>query len=266
MRVGGKSPFERWSVKQYFLERFPQPFLRVYHRSLKGKGLAFFLKEKSKQVGNMKFIPLFIFVLLPFAAAAEPDLLGTVDIQEFDKKKDSYKETRSKVENVFTELLEIASGIKPPKKLSDFDNAMANYVAASYMLCVSKTGSCEQLLDAVLELEVLNSKIQGKAACPNLLLGWKIWVETDMERRVGHRLSIPLAKKFEAFKKEGRPKYLRCQPTVENIIGNSPQDVFFQQRYGKGKEAAKKIQWYRDFLLLVHEKYPNLFRSLGLKG
>src|SRR5690606_18171140 len=96
---------------------------------------------------------------------------------------------------------------------------------------------------------LINSKLQGNVSCPNMTRFWKSWVKADMERRLEYGLKIGQLNKANEFKKMVRPRFIKCEETIENILkdSGSPSE-FFGKRYGENSEHTEAIKNMAIFL------------------
>lgn len=191
-------------------------------------------------------------------AFAQPNVAGSVEIEEFEATESAQTKGRNDVVSLFEKLHDQLSSGKSPDA-PRFDDAMARYVAAVYLQCSIKIGTCPQILDAILESDVVLSKLTGQVQCGNLKRAWAAWVNADMEKRVGLSAQVGVMQKATQFNQTERQKYIHCEQTVAPLLSES-----LQNRYSAGSEALKHLEFGRKYFQEVSKRYPNLYSVLGL--
>lgn len=138
--------------------------------------------------------------------------------------------------------------------------------ASGYLMCSIMNGICQEFLDTILEIDLINSKISGKVSCLNTLKMWKAWLDNDMEKRHSHQTKITHVNLVSKFNKEERPKYHRCSKTIEGLIADSTISpaAFFKNRYSGKVSTEDYIQKTIDFFNLVKEKNLDIYENVGL--
>jgi len=204
---------------------------------------------------------------------AQNALTGEIKIESEKKKESPYRRSVNEtmnylqeIQNIIRENTEGANRveIRPLKK---FYSSTFDYLNALYFYCILRSGTCSFILDALLEGDVINAKLQGKAFCPVMTSFWKRWLGNQMERRVGYRLKVGLFQKAERFKKEKRPRYIRCKDTVaEKIVSPAEGKNFFTERYTKEPDILKSVDKLSKFVTLLKKKEINVYHTAGLKG
>lgn len=217
-----------------------------------------------------------LFFSLPVSAAAEDTapapqtdkraLIGEVTFEDSSPVRNTYAETQDSVIEHFKKLSELtpqlaqgATGEVPPLS----DNAIA-YLNAVYLYCAVNYGECPLVLDAVLEGDIINSKISRQVQCPSMTRFWKSWVRTDMEARHKYMVKTAFLKQTSDFNQNKRVAYIKCQDTVsKQIAGNETDAAFFKERYradsAHALTAAKMAKLLEDLKI----KVPNIFGAVG---
>ncbi len=139
--------------------------------------------------------------------------------------------------------------------------------ASGYLMCSIMHGICQEFLDTILEIDLINSKITGKVSCLNTLKMWKAWLDNDMEQRHSHQTKITHVNLVSKFNQEERPKYHHCSKTIEDLIADSTISpaAFFKKRYAGDLETPDYIQKTMDFFNFVKEKNLDVYTSVGMK-
>ncbi|MDC0359032.1 hypothetical protein OAO01_09470 [Oligoflexia bacterium] len=192
------------------------------------------------------------------------DLVGSIDLQTTDIKKTSYSDIQNNTISYFKDIENKLTAPQSIGRQKDLNGRMMKYLAAAYLYCTLKSGACPLVLDGVLEVDLINSKLNNKAACPNMKQFWKAWIGNDMERRLEYRLNIGFLAKTQSFKKHDRPKYLRCEDTLAKLTsGTIPNSEFFSRRYASDSPHTNTIKQLRIFLDTIKKRVPNLFAATG---
>jgi hypothetical protein len=200
----------------------------------------------------MKQIGLFISAVAilfnaPFSVADEP----------YKEIQDSTIATISKLNK------EIASRSVSATKIS-FNERELYYLNGVYLYCTLKNGTCPYILETILETDILNSQIDGKASCPHTLRFWQEWIDNSFEDRVNYNLGTGFLTKYQDFKKNIRPRYLRCSATVEREIkNNTPSNDYISARYAPSSEVAHNVKRTLAYLTAIREEVPEVFIATG---
>lgn len=124
-------------------------------------------------------------------------------------------------------------------KLSDRE---IRYITSAYLFCTIRKGSCPMILQTLFETDLVPSVANKESSCPNLSRLWKYWVQSDMERRAELDVPIGVVPKYQQFKKEARPKFIKCKETIDTVREHSPAGPeFFSSRYGEGSPQLSQI-------------------------
>lgn len=211
-------------------------------------------------------------LLLPptlFAQGA-PNLVGDVELEQEEVKKTGYAYTQDTIleylETLYKQMNAVPGvGMQTQKNLS---HSQTNYMAALYLHCSQKLGPCPAVLDTLLEMDVINSKLTGTIACPNLTNFWKVYVSTDMDRRLELDLSVGLINKIGSFNKTVRNQYVKCKEFVNNIITGGANDSsdFFSKRYTGVSAPEKAVKKTYALARTIKKSEKNLFYITGIKN
>lgn len=220
---------------------------------------------------NKIALPLFIStILLSFNAWAEggakplddPSLI--VELQQ-EQNADEYADTQLSTVKFFEDLNSSikslsSGGSASPKYLNAGE---IHYLTGVYLHCAMKNAACPMILDAILELDVIDAKLNNNNECKNLLALWDRWVKNDFEKRLNYSLTKGLAR-FLEFKKNQRPRYLRCTKTVEEetkFTGSTAD--YFKKRYALDTPASTRVSKFLQYLHAIQEKQINVFVATG---
>ena len=188
------------------------------------------------------------------------------EIQFEEEEKDL---TYSDVQRMAIEKLEsFAKRVKSADPASDakFSDPEVRYLSSAYLFCTIRKGSCPMILQALFETDLVPSVAAQESSCPNLTRLWKYWIESDMERRAELDVPIGVVPKYQQFKKEARPKFIKCKQTIETVREHSPKGKeFFSSRYGEGSPQLSQILKTIALLRALEKKKINLFSAQGIK-
>ena len=202
-------------------------------------------------------------------AAAEPkhhDTFGSIDLEEDTATKDPYGQAQDAAISSIDALAQAAQNLGTGGSGSVTDiSSQANYfLTGAYLFCLSKKAICPALPRTILELDIINSKKNKAASCPNMLRFWDAWIKNDMEQRHKYMVQTAFMRDVGEFNTKERPKLIKCQATVEEIIsGTESEAEFFKKRYAAGSPAISDIQNTRSMLAQIKEKVPNVFKATG---
>lgn len=204
-----------------------------------------------------------LFSNAPMSLAEDGDTYGDIEFKDLEEqKKVPYRVLQKNVLEYFSSLeSSLSSGsTNESATLRSLKKNELDYLAALYLHCSLRRGSCPVILDAVLESDIFNSAVASKNSCPNMTGFWKAWIAADMERRLDHGLKVGLIGKATSFKKSGRPAYIKCQKTVAGMIENSGSpSALISSRYASNSRVLKNLKTFNQYLTKVEESVPNLF-------
>lgn len=196
-------------------------------------------------------------------------IMGDLNIEEDEQQVDPYSVVQSGVLAYFKHLNKLAASLESgaaPEQLKDLGDDALRYLTAAYLHCSIKQGTCPALLEALLEIEVINSRIRNTAACPNLERFWRIWLKNDMERRHDYSVKLGYLQATTEFRQKVRPRFVKCQPTVAGEISSSLSSLqdYFRVRYASGSLARRSLE--QNLLLLegIAQQVPNIFAQVGM--
>lgn len=145
-----------------------------------------------------------------------------------------------------------------------FNERELYYLNGVYLYCTLKNGTCPYILETILETDILNSQIDGKASCPHTLRFWQEWIDNSFEDRVNYNLGTGFLTKYQDFKKNIRPRYLRCSVAVEREIKKDMSSTdYIAARYAPGSEVAHNVKRTFAYLTAIREEVPEVFIASG---
>jgi hypothetical protein len=222
-----------------------------------------------------RFISLsLIFLVSPASLFAQgssgnirpPSSMGSVEFEEIQADQGPYVEIQDKTIAYFQELA--ASGDKlangTAQEVPALDDNKLKFLNEIYLLLTLKKGSAPLILDALLEIDVINSRIKKSAECPNLKTFWKFWLHDDMEKKQNYMINTGLMNVAMQFSRTERPKYIKCDETVRAEIDAAADDSqFFKTRYAAGAVHREILNRAAKLLEEVKKQVPNVFVANG---
>ncbi|MFM1847293.1 MAG: hypothetical protein RL417_767 [Pseudomonadota bacterium] len=142
--------------------------------------------------------------------------------------------------------------------LEPLSEGAINHLVGVYLYCTVRSGACPLVLDAILEIDVVNAKNGEAQACPNMERFWKAWVRSDMEKRQNFLVRTAHMNTTSEFTRNKRPRYLKCRETVQVEIGKGGDSkTFFASRYETGSGPDEQVRKLAAFLTELKAKVPN---------
>lgn len=224
----------------------------------------------------MKLLNQYLFVVAvssaffsnPAAGQVRKDLVGGIDVEVPDTSTPYDRQERNVLkyfEDLGQSLPSRASGNLNP--LENLSPKVLEYLTASYLYCSIESGTCQVLLDSILEIDIINSLISSKPDCPNMVAFWKLWIADQMEQRHQYNTKVAYVLASDKFNREIRPRYIRCQGTVKEILESaSNKAVFLRKRYSSDGEVAENLKKTNALFKKIHEEIPNIFQKVGVEG
>ncbi len=178
--------------------------------------------------------------------------------------EDAYNEVQN---TTIKKISDFHSGINArnlPAKKIELETREIYFLNGVYLYCTLKNGTCPYILETILETDILNSKIAGNSSCPHTLQFWREWIDNSFEERVNYNLGTGFLTKYQDFKKNVRPKYLRCSGTVERTINQNESIAdFIGSRYTPGSDVGNNIKRTLGYLLALRQEVPEVFIASG---
>ncbi len=138
--------------------------------------------------------------------------------------------------------------VRSPAALGD---AGIGYLASFYFFCAVRAGGCAYILDTILESDIIRSKEEKSASCPNMSRFWKAWLAADFDQRAKYSISSAIAEKFDDFNSTERPRYVRCKETVALVLADRSA---LEARYAPAGEARVSLDRTRKLLEEIWQK------------
>jgi hypothetical protein len=158
---------------------------------------------------------------------------------------------------------DIAGGTLGNKKIELAKNQLY-FLNGAYLYCTLKNGTCGYMLDTILETDIINSKIDNKASCPHMLRFWQEWIDNNFEKRVDYQLGTGFITKYQDFKRNTRPQYLRCSGTVATKLKSElPLQEFIKDRYSPTNDVGLAAKRTYAYLQALREQVPDVFLAAG---
>ncbi|MBX7143888.1 MAG: hypothetical protein K1X79_05505 [Oligoflexia bacterium] len=206
---------------------------------------------------------------IPPSMDEDKSITGEINIEDVGPRKDSFSATQDKAIDYFDSLQETIDSVahgQSVESIGELSDGMLSYLNAAYLYCSVNLGKCPMILDAILEIDLINSRSKRVAACPNMTRFWKGWVQGDMENRHKYMVKTGFLKVTSEFNSKERPRYLKCQDTIAEVIGDNRSDAsFYAERYGSESSynlaAAKVAKLLRD----IKKEVPNVFVAVGAR-
>jgi len=227
----------------------------------------------------MKQISSFLLTLLALTALcaptfAEPSrkdkekiISGTVEVDLAEQKKkkvDPYVSAQDNTIAFYQKLLKHAESLAKggKEKVSFLASPEVLHLNGLYLYCSIQNGTCPEILDSILEIDVINSKLSGKVSCSSLLTFWRSWKNNKLEKRHKHHVKIGFMKQTSNFKREILPRYYRCSRTVSDELAKGESlstQEFFAQRYSDDELYKEAIEQTLEKLVAMKKSIPNVF-------
>ena len=166
------------------------------------------------------------------------------------------------VENVSQTVDRASSGnrgeISPPSQKA------LDYINAIYLYCTSRMGVCPQVLDGLLEIDIYNSKLNGKVDCPVLKKFWQAWIKNGFEARQSFLVQTSNIQRTSDFTRKERPRYIECQETVREQLDDSPAADNFWARYSAGGIGQSRITKLQEIINYVKSNVGDIYPKIGM--
>jgi hypothetical protein len=169
-------------------------------------------------------------------------------------------ETIKNIENFYGMIT--TDGAKPTAV--NFPDTNLYYLNGVLLFCSVKNGSCPFLLDTILEIDVFNSQLDNKVSCPHMLRFWQEWIDNSFEQRLSYSLGTGVLKKYQDFKTQERPRYLKCSNTVQNlVVPGASIDEFMKTRYELQTPIIAAFKKTMAYLRAIREEIDDVFVAAG---
>ncbi|NMC63658.1 MAG: hypothetical protein GYA55_10900 [SAR324 cluster bacterium] len=200
-------------------------------------------------------------------SSAKDKQAGSVDITMDEKTKDPYKESQIKALGYLKLLKQKIEALGNGTSISQIEkpsNDVLHYLTGIYLHCTILKGVCPEILDSLLEVDLINSRLAKKAECPSLLGFWKHWKANDMEARQNHLVRIGFLAISSEFTRNTRPKYIKCQESIESMLdANMPDADYFKKRYEGESQSENAVSQSIKYVETASQTIPNIFTALN---
>lgn len=198
-------------------------------------------------------------------SGADPRQGGSIKIEAPQKSKNPYKEGQESAINYFKGMIPSVESLRTggSSALPDIPDNALNHMSGIYLMCAVNLGTCPSVLEAILEVDVINSKLSGKISCNNMKRFWKRWLANSLEDRHSYLVKTGFIQEHQNFIQNVRPKFLKCEETVKQITNGVPTARFFADRYRSGSPQEKLIPKVLALLQKTKQEIPNVFAAMG---
>jgi len=197
-----------------------------------------------------------------------PALSGDIILEGPEKKVSVYEMTQDNAIEAIQYLQQqsrAALSGAGPGSIPNLTPDVQDYLTGVYLYCSVQRGTCPFVLQAILEIDIINARLSGQNTCPNMQGFWRRWLENDMENRHRHSVRTGHMHATHNFNQTVRPRYVKCQETVAQEISGNPgsSSDFFRHRYRENSESARDIATTVALLEQIRANIPNVFRATG---
>ncbi len=195
-----------------------------------------------------------------------PSSMGSIDIEEIEQAQGPYIQTQDGTIVHFANIAALGEKLATgeAKEIPPLDENKLKFLNEIYLLLTVKKGSAPLILDAILEADVINSRLKKVAACPNLKEFWRLWLHNDMEKKQNYMINTGLMNVANQFTNNERPKYIKCEETVRaEIDGAADDQQFFKTRYAAGAPHREILNRAARLLDEIKKQVPNVFAANG---
>lgn len=139
-----------------------------------------------------------------------------------------------------------------------------HYLTAVYLYCSMMNGVCPVVLEALFETDLINMRISPETKCNNLMHFWDRWIKNEFEQRLDYGIKTAYITKVTEFRKNVRPKFIRCSDTVKAIIKANPNtQSFFNARYAPGSPVRTRLEQMLQLLDNLKTRKVDVFVTTG---
>ena len=191
---------------------------------------------------------------------------GEIVLQPVEKK-DLPQESVFKHFTALPELLDhMAAG--EISKVPELGEAAVLYLNGVYLFCSVRRGACPWILDAILETDIINSRINKAADCPQMRSFWKSWIKNDLQRKHDYQTQTAFMRETMQFRKSELPRYLTCSKTVTSELKLEDKKLndaaYFKERYaGQSRPKLSAVEM-KDFMEAIKTKRIDVFASVQM--
>lgn len=189
-----------------------------------------------------------------------------LNIEKIDRYADSQSEAIKDMESLLSNLKGSSNGTI--SRVKDLSDDAINYLTAAYLYCISNKGVCVEMLEAILEIDIINSKLSSSADCPNMVKFWRKWLSNDFEERAKLSMKTGYLTQVQEFTTKVRPSFVQCKPTVEKAIAQGGTIAeFLTSRYAGGTgRPVQSVEITVKTLQAIKSSVSNVFVAMGAQG
>ncbi|NLF25109.1 MAG: hypothetical protein GX589_05555, partial [Deltaproteobacteria bacterium] len=115
-----------------------------------------------------------------------PSQAGVIELQA-PPKEETPQENLLDYFNTFAQQLDrLADG--QLSNVPKLDENSVLYLNAVYLFCSLRKGACPWILEALLETDIVNSRLNKSPDCPQMRSFWKLWGKNDLQRRHDYQI------------------------------------------------------------------------------
>lgn len=193
----------------------------------------------------LKLIALALLIITAQTfAQEEPNLTGEIALEKDEKKENSYTKTETETINTFEQLNAFMENPESAKfNSSQLSDNILILLNALYLQCSVNRGTCAEVLDAILEIDIIESLKTSNVQCKSMQRFWALWLENDMEKRQQYQVKTGYLQATSEFKNKVRPAYIKCIDTVAKQIESDAIDntTFLKARYKEGSTPRAAV-------------------------
>lgn len=189
-----------------------------------------------------------------------------LNVEKIDKYSDAQKEAIGAMETLLSNVKGSSTGTI--SRVKDLSDDAINYLTGTYLYCISNKGVCAEMLEAILEMDIINSKLSNAADCPNMVRFWRKWLSNDFEERAKLSMKTGYLTQVQDFTLKVRPAFVQCKPTVEKAISQGPTVAdFLKARYGgESSRPVASIDTTVKTLSAIKSTVSNVFVAMGAQS
>lgn len=203
--------------------------------------------------------------------SADSVMRGEIEFEQDIEQVKTYADTEQEAIDKLQALAAYTrqpSGPAPLAELELEDDHLL-YLNALYLFCSVQRGTCPEILDAIMEMDIIRSATRGTPECHTLKRFWKSWLDNDMQRRHQYQVRTGYLRKTEEFKKKELPRYLRCSETVQNelaSLGDQSAEEFLKERYHLPSDIVEAVTNTVGTAQSAQDEKVNLLHATGARG
>ena len=197
-----------------------------------------------------------------------PELSGEIALEVEDAAESGYSSSQKKALETFNRVLEQLDSLRKEgtADIPVLDDNAIQYLSAVYLFCTINQGTCPVVLDALLELDLMESMFRGSVQCPRLTTLWKLWLKNDMERRQEYLVKTAYMNVSDEFKRNKRGRYIKCKETLESMLNfEQPRAQFFSARYQEASPELSSLKQMVALLETIKSKVGNVYDAVGVQ-